>query len=83
LKKKKLNFIIIFYFHLQEDEKRWAQRPLLTHLLEGAVFNVCHLRRLRLVLMEALMREVTMGTTLYLREVSELSDDSVAEKHVN
>lgn len=51
--------------------------------MEGAVFNVCHLRRLRLVLMEALTREVTMGTTLYLKEVSELSDDSVSEKYVN
>lgn len=67
---------------MQEDEGKWRKRPLPQHLLEGAVFNVCHLRRLRLALMEELTKEVTMGTALYLKEVSDISDDCVSEKQV-
>ncbi len=52
------------------------------HLIEGAIFNVCHLKRLRKAIMEALMVEVTLGTSLYLKDVSELPDDAVTEKNV-
>ena len=58
------------------------QRPLPKHLIEGAVFNVCNLRKLRLDIMSEIMSEVTAGTNLYLKDVSELSEDSVGEKRV-
>lgn len=52
------------------------------HLVEGAVFNACWLKKLRLAVMETLLSDVTFGTNLYLKEISELADDSVAEKGV-
>jgi len=66
--------------HEQEDAEKWTQRPLPQHLIEGAVFNVCHLRNLRLVLIEKLLSAVTIGTNLYLKEISSLPDDAVPEK---
>jgi len=66
--------------HEKEDADKWKQRPLPQHLIEGAVFNVCHLRNLRLVLIEKLLSPVTIGTNMYLKEVSSLSDDAVPEK---
>ncbi|XP_046439355.1 piRNA biogenesis protein EXD1-like [Daphnia pulex] len=68
--------------HEKEDEAIWKTRPLPQHLIEGAVFNVCWLRKLRLAIMEILLSDVTFGTNLYLKEISELADDSVAEKGV-
>ncbi len=69
-------------FYLKEDEAIWKTRPLPQHLIEGAVFNVCWLKKLRLAIMEILLSDVTFGTSLYLKEISELADDSVAEKGV-
>jgi len=66
--------------HEQEGAEKWTQRPLPQHLVEGAVFNVCHLKNLRLVLIEQLLSTVTMGTHLFLKEVSSLSADEVPEK---
>jgi len=69
--------------HEQEDAEKWTLRPLPQHLIEGAVFNVCHLRDLRIVLIEKLLSTVTMGTNLYLKEISSLPDDAVPEKMVS
>lgn len=66
----------------KEDESKWTDRPLAKHLLEGAAFNACHLIKLRRVLMEALMADVIRGTNLYLKDVSEVTDDVVIEKSV-
>lgn len=60
----------------------WKQRPLPQHLIEGAVFNVCHLKKLRLAIMEDLLSEVIQGTTLYMNDISLLDDDAVADKEV-
>lgn len=68
--------------HEKEDESKWKQRPLPSHLLKGAVFNVCHLRKLRMKLVELLLSEVVMGTDIYLKEVAELADDECPEKEV-
>ena len=81
------SFLKIFFSHVylsffQEDESIWKQRPLPQHLIEGAVFNVFHLKNLRLALMETLLREVNIGTSLYLKDVSLVEDDLVAEKGV-
>lgn len=62
---------------------RWRMRPLPQHLLEGAVFNVCHLLNLRKALTDVLLSEVSRGTELYKREVTNLDDDAVPEKIVN
>lgn len=68
--------------HDMEDEAIWKLRPLPQHLVEGAVFNVCWLKRLRLAIMETLLTEVTLGTSLYLKEVGDLEAESVSEKRV-
>lgn len=41
-----------------------------------------HLKNLRLALMEKLLAEVNIGTSLYLKDVSMMEDEMVAEKGV-
>ena len=68
---------------MQEDADKWKQRPLPQHLIEGAVFNVCHLINLRLVLIEGLLSPVTIGTNFYLKEISSLSNEAIPGKLVS
>lgn len=43
---------------------------------------MCHLKKLRVAIMETILSEVIEGTKLYLKDVSQLEDDSVLEKGV-
>ena len=44
---------------------------------------MCHLRKLRGVLIDKLLWTVNKGTSFYLREVSQLPDDEVPDKLLN
>ena len=54
------------HYHLQRDQEVWKERPLQDGVLDGAVKNVKHLRPLRRVMMERLLRRFTDGVDVYL-----------------
>ncbi|XP_071088034.1 uncharacterized protein [Haliotis cracherodii] len=59
----------------KEDQEVWTQRPTPLHILTTAVKQVKHLLPLRVKLMEKLLKEVTVGTEIYLGYVRDSSNE--------
>lgn len=60
---------------LQQDEAVWRIRPVTSQMLDAANKNVVHLRSLRQVLMEEMMRTFINGVDIYLQSYRCSSDD--------
>ncbi len=70
----------------QHDQQVWRGRPLAEKLLDGAVKNVRHLRRLRLVMMDFLLQRFTLGVDVYLsyiRDNAFITDPQVRAQRVH
>lgn len=61
--------------NFQEDQEVWTQRPAPLHILTTAMKQVKHLLPLRVKLMENLLKEVTVGTEIYLGYVRDSSNE--------
>ncbi|XP_046563433.1 piRNA biogenesis protein EXD1-like [Haliotis rubra] len=61
--------------HQKEDQEVWCQRPAPLHILTAAAKQVKHLLPLRMKLMEKLLKEVTVGTEIYLGYVRDASNE--------
>ncbi|XP_041357556.1 uncharacterized protein LOC121374519 [Gigantopelta aegis] len=58
----------------KEDQEIWCKRPAPGFVMEAAVKHVEHLLDLRLILMEKMMAEFTVGVDIYLAQVKDVSD---------
>ncbi|XP_067661474.1 uncharacterized protein [Haliotis asinina] len=61
--------------HQKEDQEVWCQRPAPLHVLTAAAMQVKHLLPLRMKLMEKLLKEVTVGTEIYLGYIRDASTE--------
>ena len=69
-----LNVCLILCVWFQEDQAIWCERPAPEHVMDAAMKHVEHLLDLRLILMEKMMAEFTVGVDIYLAQVKDVSD---------
>jgi len=61
----------------------WRRRPASDAILEAAVFRVCYLTKLRLCLIDLLLKRFTDGCDVYLGLMRDARDNQIARLEVD